>query len=352
VWVAILAVMLLGVQKGVGATSAIFIPILVVAFAILVVRSLFLPGAAEGLDALFTPNWSALTDATVWAAAYGQIFFSLSIGFGIMITYSSYVHKHTDMPGAGLVVGFANSSFELLAGIGVFAALGFMAQANGVAVGEVATSGIGLAFVAFPAIISEAPAGALIGVLFFFSLVIAGFTSMVSIVEVVISAVRDKFEMTRTTATIAVTVPMAVLSLVFFATTSGIYVLDIIDHFINQFGILLVAVVSMLAISWAFRALPTLADHLNYRGSIHIGGWWKVLISVVTPIALAYVLVRAFLTDIETAYEGYPQWMLVTFGWCAAAAVVVFGFLAAAVPWRARTSLDAPHDEAVTRGGN
>ncbi|HEY9265185.1 MAG TPA: sodium-dependent transporter, partial [Mycobacterium sp.] len=250
VWVAILAVMLLGVQKGVGATSAIFIPILVVAFAILVVRSLFLPGAAEGLDALFTPNWSALTDATVWAAAYGQIFFSLSIGFGIMITYSSYVHKHTDMPGAGLVVGFANSSFELLAGIGVFAALGFMAQANGVAVGEVATSGIGLAFVAFPAIISEAPAGALIGVLFFFSLVIAGFTSMVSIVEVVISAVRDKFEITRTTATIAVTVPMALLSLVFFATTSGIYVLDIIDHFINQFGILLVAVISMLVMSW------------------------------------------------------------------------------------------------------
>ncbi len=99
------------------------------------------------------------------------------------------------MTGSGLVVGFANSGFELLAGIGVFAALGFMAQANGVAVDEVATSGLGLAFVAFPAIITEAPAGALIGVLFFGSLVIAGITSLVSVIEVVISAVRDKFEL-------------------------------------------------------------------------------------------------------------------------------------------------------------
>ncbi|NYI80270.1 sodium-dependent transporter [Nocardioides panzhihuensis] len=343
VWVAILAVMLLGVQKGVGATSVIFIPILVVAFGILVVRSLFLPGAAEGLDALFTPNWAALTDATVWAAAYGQIFFSLSIGFGIMITYSSYVHRHTDMPGSGLVVGFANSGFELLAGIGVFAALGFMAQANGVAVDEVATSGIGLAFVAFPAIISEAPAGALIGVLFFLSLVIAGFTSMVSIVEVVISGVRDKFEMTRKGATIAVTVPMALLSLVLFSTTSGIYVLDIVDHFINQFGILLVAVISMLVLSWGLRVLPTFSDHLSDGSSIVVGAWWRVLVSIVAPIGLVLVLGLSFWEDVKTPYEGYPAWMLGVFGWGAAGAVIVFGFLAAQAKWRDPETLSEVH---------
>ena len=212
----------------------------------LVVQALFLDGAAQGLDALFTPNWDALTEPGVWGAAFGQIFFSLSIGFGIMITYSSYVHRDTDMTGSGAVVGFANSSFELLAGIGVFAALGFMAQANGVEVSEVASDGIGLAFIAFPTIISEAPAGALIGVLFFGSLVIAGLTSLVSVIEVVISAVRDKFEMSRVGASLAVSVPCMIISLVFFSTTSGIFVLDIVDHFINQFGILLVAVVSML----------------------------------------------------------------------------------------------------------
>ncbi|MEI2786195.1 MAG: methionine/alanine import family NSS transporter small subunit [Candidatus Nanopelagicales bacterium] len=157
VWVVVLAIMVAGVQKGIGATSVLFIPLLVLAFLVLVIRSLFLPGAAEGLNGLFNPNWSALADTGVWAAAFGQIFFSLSIGFGIMITYASYVGRRTDMTGSGFVVGFANSGFELLAGIGVFAALGFMAQANGVGVDGVVDQGLGLAFVAFPTIISEAP---------------------------------------------------------------------------------------------------------------------------------------------------------------------------------------------------
>jgi NSS family neurotransmitter:Na+ symporter len=345
VWVAVIAIMVAGVQKGIGATSVVFIPILVVAFTILVVQALFLDGAGQGLDALFTPDWGALSEPGVWGAAFGQIFFSLSIGFGIMITYSSYVHRDTDMTGSGAVVGFANSGFELLAGIGVFAALGFMAQASGAPVSEVASDGIGLAFIAFPTIISEAPAGAFLGVLFFGSLVIAGITSLVSVIEVVISAVRDKFEMSRRGAALAVTVPCTVLSLAFFSTTSGIFVLDIVDHFINQFGILLVAVVSMLVVAWGVRALPLLAAHLNHGGSVPIGAWWRVLISVVAPLALAYVLVRAFLDDLETPYGDYPQWMLLTFGWGAAVAVVVVGFAAARIPWRSGTSLAPPDDE-------
>lgn len=340
VWLAVLAIMVAGVQKGIGAVSVVFIPILVLAFGALVVRSLFLDGAMEGLDALFTPNWEALSHAGVWAAAFGQIFFSLSIGFGIMITYSSYVDRDTDMTGSGLVVGFANSGFELLAGIGVFAALGFMAQANGVDVSEVAASGIGLAFVAFPAIISEAPAGAFIGVLFFGSLVIAGLTSLVSVIEVVISAVRDKFDMSRVGATLAVGLPATVLSLAFFSTTSGIYVLDILDHFINQFGILVVAVISMIVVAWGIRALTPLGAHLDRNGSIKLGLWWKALVGFVAPIALIYILGQAFWTDVKDPYEGYPAWMLATFGWGAAALVMLAGYVLAPIPWRKGTRIE------------
>ncbi len=339
VWAGVIGVLLLGVQRGIGATAAVFIPLLVVTFGFLVVRSLFLPGAAEGLDSFFSPDWGALTEASVWGAAFGQIFFSLSIGFGIMITYASYVHRDTDMPGSALVVGFSNSGFELLAGIGVFAALGFMAQANGVAVDEVAVDGVGLAFIAFPAIISEAPGGALIGVLFFGSLVIAGLTSLISIIEVVIAAVRDKFELNRIVATLIVSLPMALLSLMFLSTTSGLHVLDIVDHFINQFGILLVAVVSMIVVAWGLRALPTIAAHLNDGGSIRLGLWWRALIGVVAPIALIYVLLDGLWTDINTPYGDYPSWMLGVFGWGAAVAVIVFGFAAAQLRWRRDTAL-------------
>lgn len=342
VWLAVLAIMALGVQRGIGATSLVFIPVLLVAFAALVVQALLLPGAGSGLDALFTPDWSALASASVWAAAFGQIFFSLSIGFGIMITYASYVGRREDMIGSGLVVGFANSGFELLAGIGVFAALGFMAQAAGVPVDEVAGGGIGLAFIAFPTIISEAPAGALLGVLFFGSLVIAGLTSLVSVIEVVISAVRDKLDTGRLTATLAVGVPAAVLSLILFSTTSGIYVLDVVDHFVNQYGILVVALVSMLVVVWVLRALSGLGDHLNVHGRPRVGAAWRVLTSVVAPVGLAVVLVFALREDLGAPYGGYPSWLLLGFGWGLVVLLPVVGFLVPLLRWRAGTHLDGP----------
>ncbi len=352
VWVVVLLVMALGVQKGIGTLSLVFIPLLVIAFLVLVVQALLLDGAADGLNTFFTPDWGALTEGGVWIAAFGQIFFSLSIGFGIMITYASYVDRRTDMTGSGLVVGFSNSGFELLAGIGVFAALGFMAQAPGVTVDTaVGEGGVGLAFIAFPTIISEAPAGALLGVLFFASLVIAGLTSLVSVIEVVISAVRDKFEMTRVGASMIVSVPAAVLSLAMFGTASGLYTLDTVDHFINQYGILVVAVVSMLVVAWGVRALRTLADHHDVFGSLKLDRTWIALVSVITPAALTWVLVDSFINEIDAPYEGYPQWLLNTFGWGSAAAVLVFGVLASLVKWRPETSLEAPPDvsEELTR---
>jgi len=342
VWLAVLLIMALGVQRGIGLTSLFLIPVLVLAFAALVVQALMLPGAGVGLDALFTPDWSALSSASVWAAAFGQIFFSLSIGFGIMITYASYVRRREDMVGSGLVVGFSNSGFELLAGIGVFAALGFMAQASGVAVGEVASGGIGLAFIAFPTIISEAPAGAFLGVLFFGSLVVAGITSLISVIEVVISAIRDKFDTTRLTATLTVGVPAAVLSLVLFSTTSGVYVLDVVDHFVNQYGILVVALVSMLTVVWVVRALTALGDHLNVHGRPRVGTGWRVLTSIVAPAALALVLVLALRDDLTTPYEDYPSWLLLSFGWLLVVALPLVGFVLARMPWRAGTHLDGP----------
>ncbi|WP_313407126.1 sodium-dependent transporter [Aeromicrobium sp.] len=345
VWLAVIVIMVVGVEKGIGLTSVVAIPLLVLAFVALVIRSLFLPGAGEGLEAFFTPDWGTLTHASVWAAAFGQIFFSLSIGFGIMITYASYVGKDTDMTGSGTVVGLANSSFELLAGIGVFAALGFMAQSQGVAVDEVVGDGVGLAFISFPTIISEATGGAVIGVLFFGSLVIAGVTSLVSVLEVVVSAVRDKFDLSRPVAAAVVSIPAAAISLVFFSTASGLYVLDILDHFINQFGILLVAMVSMVVVAWSLRALPQLADHMNRHGSIKLLLWWRLLVGGVVPIALAYLAFDSFRAVVETPYGGYPTWMIALFGWGAAASVMVAGYLLAPIPWRRGTSLEAPTDD-------
>jgi len=342
VWVSVLVILWLGVQRGIGAASVIFIPLMVVAFLALVVRALFLPGAAQGLDALFTPDWAALTQTGVWAAAFGQIFFSLSVGFGIMVTYASYVGRRTDMTGSGLVVGFSNSGFELLAGIGVFAALGFMAQAGGVGVDEVATSGLGLAFIAFPVIISEAPAGSLIGVLFFGTLVLAGVTSLISVVEVVISGVRDKLDLSRTAATLAVVLPSAAISVVLFATTTGVPILDTIDHFINRFGIVLVAVVTVVLVTWVYRELPDLRAHMNVTTSFPLGRWWMVLVGGLTPLVLTFILAQELRDALAAPYGGYPTWLVTSLGWGSAIGVVVVSVIATMLPWSKRTPLDPP----------
>ncbi|PWH06289.1 sodium-dependent transporter [Brachybacterium endophyticum] len=347
VWVAVIITLALGVESGIAKTSMIFIPLLVVMFVILVVRALFLPGAITGLNALFEPNWAALTKPSVWIAAYGQIFFSLSVAFGIMLTYASYLKKKTDLTGSGLVVGFANSSFEILAGIGVFSALGFMAQAQGVNIQEVVTDGIGLAFIAFPTIISQAPGGALIGVLFFGSLVLAGFTSLVSIIEVIVSAVQDKFGLSRIPGTLVVLLPMAIGSTLLFPTTMGLALLDTLDNFVNSYGIVGAALVSTIALGYIIRGLPTLRDHLNFKGTFRLGTGWETCVKVIAPLVLGVTMILSIveLLSADTAYSGYPNWFVNVFGWGMAIALVIVAIAISLLPWPAGSNKDRPDSD-------
>lgn len=332
VWLVALGVLALGVQKGIARTSSILMPVLVIMFLILVISSLFLPGAAKGLDALFTPDWSKLSNPSVWIAAYGQIFFSLSICFGIMITYASYLKKEFDLTGSGLVVGFANSSFELLAGIGVFAALGFMAAASGHEVSEVAKGGIGLAFFAFPTIINEAPFGQILGVLFFGSLTFAALTSFISVIEVIISAVQDKLRIRRAKVTFIVGVPMMIVSTLLFGTTTGLPMLDVMDKFVNYFGIVAVAFVSLIAIV-ANEKLGLLGDHLNETSSFKVGFIWRLCIVITTGI-LAFMLFSEGAKVFSEGYEGYPSWFVNSFGWGMAVMLVIVAVLLSRLKWK------------------
>ncbi len=178
IWIIALGVLFRGVKKGIEVANKIFIPALVILFLIIVVRAITLPGAVDGINAFFKPNWNQILNGKVWVAAYGQIFFSLSIAFAIMITYASYLPKKSDITNNAFITGLANSSFELLAGIGVFAALGFKAMQQGVADDKVVSKGVILAFAVFPQIINELPAlNSLFGVLFFVCLIFAGMSS-------------------------------------------------------------------------------------------------------------------------------------------------------------------------------
>lgn len=339
VWGVTIAILLMGVQKGIARASSIFIPLLVIMFMVLVISALFLPGASAGLNTLFTPNWSKLTDATVWVAAYGQIFFSLSVGFGIMVTYASYLKKKEDLSGSGLVVAFSNSSFEILAGIGVFAALGFMATSAGKEVSEVATSGIGLAFIAFPKIISQLPFSSVVGFLFFGSLVFAGLSSMISILEVVIASVQDKLGMKRVPATLLTCIPMMIISLLLFPTTTGLSLLDVVDAYVNNFGIVAASLVSTVLLATAVSGLPSMRNHVNKTSSFILGRKWQVFVGGITPVVLGYILISEIIKRLEKGYGGYPDWFTNWFGWGMAIGLIIIAFLLAQIKWSKHSGL-------------
>jgi len=330
VWAAVLAILYGGVKKGVELSNKIFMPLLIVLFTILVIQALRLPGAVDGLNAFFTPNWTAMMDYKVWLAAYGHIFFSLSIGFGIMVTYASYLKPKTNLTGSGLIVGFANSSFEILAGIGVFAALGFMAQAAGKPVEEVVSGGIGLAFIAFPKLISSLGAGAdFFGILFFTSLFVAGITSMVSILEVPIAALQDKLQWSRVKAVSVIGGGTGVVSIFLFSTTNAIKLVDIIDHFINNLGIVSGALLSIVMVSWFKRNLMTeLEMHINHISTIKLGRTWEFTLTIVTPVVLLSTLLLVLNALIQKGYGDYSDSLVMYFGWgsiifCALGALVM-----------------------------
>ncbi|WP_417554779.1 sodium-dependent transporter [Microbacterium sp.] len=347
VWVVVVIIMALGVKRGIGRANVVLMPLLTVMFAALVVQSLFLPGAVDGLNAFFTPNWKALADPGVWASAYGHIFFSLSVAFGIMVTYSSYLKRKTDLTGSGLVVAFANSGFEILAGIGVFAALGFMAQAQGTDVAHTATAGIGLAFVAFPTIVSQATGGSIIGVLFFGALVFAGITSLISVLEVVVAALQDKLGWGRVRTTLVVSIPVALISIAMFSTTTALAVLDTTDAFINAFGIMAVALVAVILVAWILHKLPVLRDHLNRRSSFTVGWFWMLLVGALAPVVLGYLFVSEIIAKIDAPYGGYPGWFLSIFGWGMVISLVVLAILLSLLPWsrRSRAKDDPEYDD-------
>ncbi|PPA70094.1 sodium-dependent transporter [Jeotgalibacillus proteolyticus] len=340
VWVITLGILLKGVKKGIEIANRIFIPTLVILFLIIVVRAVTLEGAATGLNAFFEPNFSEIMNPSVWVAAYGHIFFSLSIAFAIMITYSSYLPKKSDITNNAFITGFANSGFELLAGIGVFAALGFMATQLSVPVDEVASAGVGLAFVVFPQIINQFPGfNGFFGVLFFLSLTLAGLTSLMSITETYVAGVTEKFGVTRNKAVILGGGLAATISIL-FATQGGLFFLDLADYYINQFGVAAVGLVEVIMVVWILRKTNTLQTHANLTSDIHLGGWWKICLGFVTPVVLGYMMFGLLKLNIlqqfdnDTGnYEGYSNAFTLFGGVAVAAFALIAGILFSIGKW-------------------
>ena len=304
-WIAVGFIMYRGINKGIDLACKICLPILLICVVIIFIRGITLPGASEGIAYMFTPDWSAIAKPAVWVAAYGQVFFSLSIAFAIMISYSSYLPKEEDVVNTAFLTACTNHGFEIFAGIGIFSIMGYMAFSSGQSMEDVAAAGVGLAFVAFPTAISALPGlNSLFGILFFVSLFTAGITSMISILQTAITGIEDKWEVPHKKATTIVLVPAFILSFL-FVTKAGLYFLDLADYIANNIGIVASGVIEVVLIGWFFRP-EKLREAANEFSNFSIGTWWIWCLKVVTVIVLGYTTITNLVTYFHDGYDVYP----------------------------------------------
>ena len=299
-WVIMWVISHTDLEKGLGRVSKVLVPLLFAIMIFIVLFSLTLPGAGIGLVELYNPDWSLLLNFNIWMAAFGQMIFSLSLGMSIAFTYASYTKDDSDLVSNALWVTVANCGFENFAAIGVFSILGYMSLQSGVAVPDLVTQGTGLVFIVYPTVFNVLGDWAsVIGPLFFFTVYLAGLTSILSTIEPLSFSIQNKFGWSRNKTMTILCVFGAAVSMI-YATAMGSYILGIADTFVNQIAILIGVIFECIIFAWIFKA-ENIIPKLNAKSkSIKLGKWWLVVVKYVLPIFIAIVWVGGILEVISS----------------------------------------------------
>ncbi len=325
-----------GIAKGIEKACKFIMPLLALLMIIMTIRGMTLPGAKYGLNFLLEPNFQKILDPRVWISAYSQVFFSTTLAVGVMIAYSSYLPEKSDIVNNAHITVFSNASFDFLAGLCVFSLLGYYAVSSNIPFEKVIQNGAGLAFVAFPTAINSLPMNGVLkgifGFIFFFALIIAGISSSVSMVEAFASAVLDKYDIKREKLIKIISI-FGFFGSALFATGSGVFLLDIVDHFVGNYGIALIGLVETLVIGYVYNA-EKMKEEVNEFSDVKAGGWWIFCIKYLTPIALTYLFIQNIITEFKTPYGGYPVSALLAFGGSIAIGIFIIANILGKMPWR------------------
>jgi neurotransmitter:Na+ symporter, NSS family len=300
-----------GIRGGIERLCKIALPVLFIFAAVIMIRVLTL-GAPDssmpswnslnGLGFLWNPDFAALKQAKVWLAAAGQMFFTLSVGIGVILTYSSYLTKADDVALSGLSAASTNEFAEVILGGSIIipAAFAFFGP-NGVA--EVARNGaFNLSFVTMPVILQNLPMPALFGFLWFGMLFLAGVTSSISLAQPAIAFLEDEFDLTRKKAVfIFGCITFILCQPAVFLLGKG--VVDELDFWGGTFCLVVFAAIETMVFAWVF-GIDKAWDELHRGSTMRIPRFYKFIIKYVTPLFLIFILGFWFLQ------EGLPFIML------------------------------------------
>jgi NSS family neurotransmitter:Na+ symporter len=286
-----------GISKGIEVLAKYGMPLLFLFGIILVVRVLTLgtpdPSAPElnvstGLGYIWNPDFSRLGSASVWLVAAGQIFFTLSLGQGIINTYASYVREKQDITLNGLTTSSANEMAEVVLGgtIAIPAAVVFFGAAETQAIAQGGAFNLG--FQALPVIFQKIPLGQIFGGMFFFLLFIAGITSSVAMTQPAIAFLEDEFKWKREKAVLvvfSVLVSMTAFVIAFFKFGF----LDELDFWAGTFGLVVFAAIEIVLFSWIF-GLKKGWQEMHKGADLKVPRVFRFVMTYVTPIYLLVLL--------------------------------------------------------------
>ena len=292
-----LAVIYKGINKGIETFCKYAMPVLFLCGFLVAIRVLFL-GAPDpqrpawnslnGLGFLWNPDFSALKSAKVWLAAAGQIFFTLSVGIGVILTYASYLSRGDDVALSGLTAAATNEFAEVILGGSIVITSAFVFFGP-LATQEIARSGaFNLGFVTMPLIFQKLPLGALFAASWFIMLFLAGITSSISLAQPAVAFLEDEFDIDRKHAVIYLGIISFVLCQpAIFLLGHG--VVNELDFWGGTFCLVLFATIETIIFGWVF-GIENAWEEMHKGADIHIPKIYKFIIKYITPLFLLGIL--------------------------------------------------------------
>jgi NSS family neurotransmitter:Na+ symporter len=291
-----LIIVYFGIKKGIEIVCKIGMPSLFILALILMFRVLTLKNLENsdwsplnGLGFLWNPDFSSLKDAKVWLSASGQIFFTLSVGIGVILTYASYLSKDDDVLLSGLTSASANEFAEVILGGSIVIPASYVFFGP-VGIKEVANQGaFDLGFITMPLILKSIPFGKIFEVLWFLLLFIAGLTSSISLIQPAIAFLEDEFNLTRKKSILIfgiISFLLSNLSILFLSKG----VVDELDFWGGTFSLVLFGTIETILFAWIF-GMEKAWEEMHSGSDITLPGIYKFIIKYITPLFLIAILI-------------------------------------------------------------
>lgn len=299
------SVVMLGVQKGIEILSKFLMPVLLIIIIGISIYTLTLDGAVEGLKYYVLPNFKGFTFDQLLktiVGAMGQLFYSMSLAMGIMITYGSYMRKEDSLEHSVRQIEIFDTLVAFLAGLIIVPAV-FVFSGGST---EKLNAGPSLMFKTLPAVFDNMPAGEIIGGAFFILVTLAALTSSISLMETVTAVVMEKFKLGRVVScliVIAVTLALGMLSVLGYSTWSGVKIagmqfLDFFDFITNNVMMPVLAFLTCILIGYAAKTTYVEEEVLHGEKKFKAKLLFRVMIKYVCPVCMIIILLTPFITTI------------------------------------------------------